>query len=65
MNSVCLFQLKGMTLEVAQSQSLSLLERLNILESKDESVNYLSGGIKRKLSLAIALVGNPEVRNGS
>lgn len=33
----------------------------NIMQKKDELVSSLSGGMKRKLSLAIALIGSPEV----
>lgn len=38
-----------------------MLELLNMLHKKDELVDNLSGGMKRKVSLAIALVGGPEV----
>jgi len=38
-----------------------LLKTLNILQKKDELVRNLSGGMKRKLSLAVALIGSPEV----
>jgi len=50
-----------MQLDEAKSEGLHLLKLLNILQKKDELVNSLSGGMKRKLSLAIALVGSPEV----
>lgn len=49
-------------MENAKSEGLHLLTLLNILQKKDELVSNLSGGMKRKLSLAIALVGNPKVR---
>jgi len=49
-------------LKNAKSEGLHLLKLLNILQKKDELVSNLSGGMKRKLSLAIALVGNPKVR---
>lgn len=51
-----------MPLKNAKSEGLHLLKLLNILQKKDELVSNLSGGMKRKLSLAIALVGNPKVR---
>lgn len=50
-----------MTLQNAKSDGLHLLKLLNIMNKKNELVSSLSGGMKRKLSLAIALVGNPEV----
>lgn len=52
-----------MKLSEAKIQGLHLLNLLNIVQKKNELVSSLSGGMKRKLSLAIALVGNPEVSN--
>jgi len=49
-------------LKTAKSEGLHLLKLLNILKKKNELVSKLSGGMKRKLSLAIALVGDPKVR---
>lgn len=48
---------------MAELEGLRLLKLLNILQKKNELVSKLSGGMKRKLSLAIALVGSPDVRN--
>lgn len=50
-----------MTLQKARLEGLNLLKILNILQKKDEEVIKLSGGMKRKLSLAISLLGDPEV----
>lgn len=50
-----------MSLKKAESAGLSLLKRLNISIKKDEPVRSLSGGMKRKVSLAIALIGDPKV----
>lgn len=52
-----------MPLYKAKQEGLNLLKILNISQKKNELVSSLSGGMKRKLSLAIALVGNPEVSN--
>jgi ABC-type multidrug transport system ATPase subunit len=52
-----------MPLSKAKLEGLKLLKILNILQKKNELVSSLSGGMKRKLSLAIALVGSPEVSN--
>jgi len=54
-------KLKGSPLKNAKSEGLHLLKVLNILEKKDKLVKNLSGGMKRKVSLAIALIGNPKV----
>lgn len=48
-------------MEKAKSEGLNLLKTLNILQKKDEVVRNLSGGMKRKLSLSVALIGSPEV----
>lgn len=47
----------------AKLEGLNLLKLLNISQKKNDLVSSLSGGMKRKLSLAIALVGSPEVIN--
>lgn len=52
-----------MEMQEAKKEGLHLLKLLNILQKKNELVSKLSGGMKRKVSLGIALVGNPEVRN--
>jgi ABC-type multidrug transport system ATPase subunit len=48
-------------LKNAKSDGLHSLKLLNMLEKKNELVSNLSGGMKRKLSLAISLVGDPKV----
>ncbi|XP_025190796.1 ATP-binding cassette sub-family A member 3-like isoform X2 [Melanaphis sacchari] len=53
--------LKGLPLQNAKSEGLHLLKLLNILQKKNQLISNLSGGMKRKLSLAIALVGNPKI----
>ena len=39
----------------------SLLERISLVPHKDTLVINLSGGNRRKLSTAVALIGNPKV----
>ncbi|XP_026821418.1 ATP-binding cassette sub-family A member 3-like [Rhopalosiphum maidis] len=53
--------LKGLPLKNAKSDGLHSLKLLNMLEKKNELVSNLSGGMKRKLSLAISLVGDPKI----
>jgi len=50
-----------LSLKNAKSKGLELLKLLNILHKKADLVSNLSGGMKRKVSLAIALTGNPKV----
>lgn len=38
-----------------------LIERLNLVEFADKLTSTFSGGTKRKLSTAIALIGDPDV----
>lgn len=52
-----------MKLDQAKLEGLDLLNLLNVLRKKNSLMNELSGGMKRKLSLAIALIGSPEVSN--
>lgn len=54
-----------MKLEQAKLEGLDLLKLLNILRKKNALMDQLSGGMKRKLSLAIALIGSPEVSNNN
>ncbi|XP_050431314.1 phospholipid-transporting ATPase ABCA3-like isoform X2 [Adelges cooleyi] len=53
--------LKGLSYSDSRSEGTTLLTLLNILDKKDQLVKSLSGGMKRKLSLAIALIGDPEI----
>lgn len=53
--------MKGLTYNESEEQGLELLSLFNIREKKNDLVSNLSGGMKRKLQLAIALIGNPEV----
>ncbi len=48
------------TREVA-SRSLDLITRVGLLEAKDRRVGTYSGGMKRRLDLAMALIHRPEV----
>eukprot|EP01138_Halocafeteria_seosinensis_P011791 gb/GECG01012049.1/.p1 GENE.gb/GECG01012049.1/~~gb/GECG01012049.1/.p1 ORF type:complete len:1787 (+),score=203.96 gb/GECG01012049.1/:1-5361(+) len=53
--------LKGYDESHSRSQILALFAFLGISEKIDESTASLSGGQKRKLSIAMALIGNPKV----
>lgn len=41
--------------------ALSLLEQFGLLDSKDKSVSAYSGGMKRRLDLAMSMVGDAEI----
>lgn len=53
--------LKGLSYSESKKEGLNLLNMLHIRDKKNNLVCHLSGGMKRKLSLAIALIGKPEV----
>ncbi|KAG8309758.1 hypothetical protein J6590_077485 [Homalodisca vitripennis] len=53
--------LKGLPRKKSEEEGLQLLKNLNIEDKKDMLISKLSGGMKRKLCLSIALIGNPEV----
>jgi ABC-2 type transport system ATP-binding protein len=38
-----------------------LLEKLDLVSHKDKLAKNLSGGMKRKLCIAISLIGDPQV----
>jgi len=53
--------LKGLDPTVADQSIVSLLTDLELLEKCDQLSNSLSGGQKRKLSVAIALIGGSKI----
>ncbi|XP_063592166.1 phospholipid-transporting ATPase ABCA3-like [Penaeus indicus] len=54
-------RLKGMTKKDARKEAEELMQRLELKEKKNMFGNQLSGGMKRKLCLAIALIGGSKV----
>jgi ABC-type multidrug transport system ATPase subunit len=53
--------LKGVKLDILEDQVRELLSDVDLLKERDMQSCELSGGMKRRLSLAIALTGNPKV----
>ena len=54
-------QLFGMSAPQAKARAQELLELVDLLEAADRRIKGYSGGMKRRLDLASALVHNPEV----
>ncbi|XP_045131522.1 phospholipid-transporting ATPase ABCA3-like [Portunus trituberculatus] len=54
-------RLKGLTTKAAEEEAVELLGRLDLLDKKNMFGSQLSGGMKRKLSLAISLIGGSKV----
>jgi len=63
----CLEQLQfvgemyGLTSALARQRGAQLLERLDLIEKRDKQARTLSGGMRRRLSLMLALVHDPEI----
>ncbi len=47
--------------KITDSEINALLKSLNLISKKDTSVKKLSGGMKRRLGIAQALIGNPNI----
>lgn len=54
-------ELKGLGKKEAREQSMQLLEKLNLYDVADKRVNGFSGGMKQRVMLAQALLGNPRI----
>lgn len=54
--------LKGLTWAEAKRDVKDLLEKLNLNNERNKSVHSLSGGMKRKLCLGMAVIGGSKVR---
>lgn len=57
-----ILQIKGLSLNKAKKEGLRVLNIMNIENEKSAMVAQMSGGMKRKICLAIALLGNPQVK---
>lgn len=55
------FQIRGMTYKDAYRESLKLLKQLDLEHMKDTKVKYCSFDTKRRICLAMALIGNTKV----
>ncbi len=47
--------------KISDDEVIELLKMLNLADKKDTLVKKLSGGMKRRLGIAQALIGNPEI----
>ncbi len=54
-------EMYGMRGKAARARGVKLLEELDLLEKKDKLARTLSGGMQRRLNLAMALVHDPEI----
>jgi ABC-2 type transport system ATP-binding protein len=54
-------EMYGLRGKIARARSEILLKELDLLEKKDKLARTLSGGMQRRLNLAMALVHDPEI----
>lgn len=55
------FQLKGMSLQKCPEEVKQMLHILSLEDKRDLRSKFLSGGMKRKLSIGIALIAGSKV----
>lgn len=60
-NLVFFAQLKGMNRREATAQAHTLLKLVELERDENKKIVYYSGGMKRRLSLTAALIGDPDV----
>lgn len=60
-NIVFFGRLKGLSKAEALSQAHALLDLVDLSKDKNKKAAHYSGGMKRRLSLSAALIGNPDV----
>lgn len=60
-NLVFFARLKGMDKQNAQKQAHALLQLVELGSDENKKVSFYSGGMKRRLSLTAALIGEPDV----
>lgn len=54
-------QLKGLCGQALQEQILAVLTHINLLSKRHSLIGSLSGGMQRRLSIGIALIGSSQV----
>ena len=52
-------RLKGLSPSEEEAHARGLLQKVNLADDADKPASQLSGGMKRRLSVAIALCGDP------
>jgi ABC-2 type transport system ATP-binding protein len=60
-NLALIGKIHGLSSKVVESRSKELLETMGLVERSKDQVRKFSGGMKRRLSIAMALVSDPQV----
>ena len=58
-NMIIFGQLNGLSKKEAQKRVLELLKQFSLTEAKDKSISAFSGGMRRRLDLAVSLITKP------
>ncbi len=53
--------IKGLKADSITAEANKRIEEVRLTESANQRAGAFSGGMKRRLSVAVALIGNPEV----
>lgn len=53
--------LKGLSKKESTNQIATLLEKVSLVEKRNQKIHKLSGGMKRRLGIAQALLNNPKI----
>ena len=56
--------IKGLKVDSRVAEANKRIEEVRLTESANQRAGAFSGGMKRRLSVAVALIGNPEVVSG-
>ena len=54
-------RIKGVQSDLIEEESIQLLKRVGLEDVKNAQVGSFSGGMKRRLSVAISVIGNPKI----
>ena len=54
-------EIKGLKNIKHRDYAIELMTAVNLLESLDERISSLSGGMRRRVSIALATIGDPKV----
>ncbi len=60
-NLIFIASIYGFTKNQAKQKALELISTFNLKEVENKKARLLSGGMKRRLSIALALISNPKV----
>jgi len=56
-------EIKGLKGIKYREYAIELMSAVNLVESLDERISSLSGGMRRRVSIALATIGDPRVRS--